>query len=156
MRFTLAAVGRPKDGALATAIQEYEGRAARYWPLVTVEVREERGSSAVSPALVREREGARLAERIPAGALRVACDPEGTMMTSPQFAKWLHERQEHARDVAFLIGGAHGLSDTLRTSADFRISLSQLTFPHELARLVLAEQLYRAQSVLNNHPYHRD
>ena len=155
MRMIVAAVGRPKDEALATAIQEYEGRAARYWPLDVVEVREERGGGGVTPALVKEREGERLSERIPPNASLVACEATGVAMTSEQFATWLQDRRERAQDIAFVLGGAHGLSDTLRASAGTRLSFSPLTFPHELARLVLAEQLYRAGTIIRGEPYHK-
>ena len=155
MRIIVAAVGRPKDEALAAAIREYEGRAARYWPLDVVEVREERGSNAVTPTMVKEREGERLRERILTTAALVACDAAGKTMTSEQFATWLQGRRERAQDVAFVIGGAHGLSDTLRMSVDSQLSLSPLTFPHELARLILAEQLYRAGTIIRGEPYHK-
>jgi 23S rRNA (pseudouridine1915-N3)-methyltransferase len=155
MRVIVAAVGRPKDEALAAAIREYEGRAARYWPLDVVEVREERGGGGVTPALVKEREGERLSEHIPPTASLVACDATGATMTSEQFAAWLQDRRERAQDIAFVLGGAHGLSDTLRASAGARLSFSPLTFPHELARLVLAEQLYRAGTIIRGEPYHK-
>ena len=155
MRFLLAAVGRPRDGALAAAIEEYETRAARYWPLSVAEVREERAAGGVSAETVVVREGERLAERAPLGAFRVVCDPDGRTMTSPQLAQWLQDLRERARDVAFFVGGAYGLSPQLVTSADARLSLSAFTFPHELARLVLAEQLYRAGTIVRGEPYHK-
>jgi 23S rRNA (pseudouridine1915-N3)-methyltransferase len=155
MRVIVAAVGRPKDGALAAAIQEYENRAARYWPLDVVEVREERGGGGVAASVVMEREGERLRERIPAGATVVACDAAGEAMKSPAFARWLQQQRERARDVAFVVGGAHGLAPALRDGATFRLSLSPMTFPHELARLMLAEQLYRAGTIVRGEPYHK-
>jgi len=155
MRVIVAAVGRPKDGALAAAIQEYEGRAARYWPLDVVEVREERGGGGMTPAHVMEREGERLRERVPAGAVLVVCDAEGRSMTSPQLAQWIQQQRERAQSVAFVIGGAHGIAPALRTEAALRLSLSAMTFPHELARLMLAEQLYRAGTIVRGEPYHK-
>lgn len=155
MRVIVTAVGRPKDGALAAAIQEYESRAARYWPLDVVEVREERGGGGVSAADVMKREGERLAERVPAGAVMVACDAAGESMASPAFARWMQQQRERARDVAFVVGGAHGLAPSLRESASMRLSLSSMTFPHELARLMLAEQLYRAGTIVRGEPYHK-
>jgi 23S rRNA (pseudouridine1915-N3)-methyltransferase len=76
-------------------------------------------------------------------------------MTSIQLSEWLQQQREKAQDIAFCIGGAHGLPDAFRSSATMRLSLSSLTFPHELARLVLAEQLYRAGTILRGEPYHK-
>jgi 23S rRNA (pseudouridine1915-N3)-methyltransferase len=158
VRITIAAVGRPKDQALAAAIREYETRAARYWPLDIVEVKAERADAGASPAnsvIVREREGARIRDRIGTAALMVACDASGRSMSSERFAEWLQSEREAAHDVAFLIGGAFGLDDRLRDGAGQKLSLAPWTLPHELARLVLAEQLYRAGTIIRGEPYHK-
>jgi 23S rRNA (pseudouridine1915-N3)-methyltransferase len=102
MRVILAVVGRPKAGALADAIQEYETRAARYWPLGVVEVREERGSAGVPPDLVKQREGERLLERLTEVPYIVACDVQGISMTSEQFADWMQTRRERAQPMVYL------------------------------------------------------
>lgn len=145
------AVGRPRNRDLAAAIADYEARAARYWPLRVVEVREERGGDA---AVVRSREGARLLEQ--AGEARlVACDEGGDALDSAAFAAFLQRERESAHDVAFVIGGAQGLADAVREAADRRLALAAWTLPHELARLVLAEQLYRAGTIVRREPYHK-
>jgi 23S rRNA (pseudouridine1915-N3)-methyltransferase len=154
MRITLLAVGRPRDEALAAAVEEYERRAARYWPLQVVEVREE-PARGVSPAQVSQREAERLMAKVPAGTLLVACDPGGTSMTSEAFADWLRDARDRAQSVALAIGGAFGLGDAVRGAARLRLSLAPWTLPHELARLVLAEQLYRAGTILRGEPYHK-
>jgi len=92
---------------------------------------------------------------VPAGTDIVACDVEGTAMTSDAFAQWLQRTRESARSVALLIGGAFGLSDDVRARARSRLSLAPWTMPHELARLVLAEQLYRAGTIVRGEPYHK-
>ena len=154
MRVVVVAVGKPREAALAAAITDYETRAARYWPLDVHEVREEpaRGASA---DLVREREGERLLAKAPSGGDIVACDVAGTAMTSDAFAQWLQRIRESARSVAFLIGGAYGLSESVRARSKTRLSLAPWTLPHELARLVLAEQLYRAGTIVRGEPYHK-
>lgn len=154
MRVMVAVVGKPKDSSLAGAIAGYERRAARHWPLQVVEVREgsERG---VSPDLVKQREGAQLRERIGELARAVVCDPGGRALDSVQFSAWLQAERESGRDFAFVIGGAHGLSDELRDGARMRLSLAPWTLPHDLARLVLAEQLYRAGTIVRGEPYHK-
>jgi 23S rRNA (pseudouridine1915-N3)-methyltransferase len=153
MRLVVAVVGRPRDPDLASAIRGYETRAARYWPLDVREVREESARRA-PPELVREREGERLMTAA-AGSRLIACDETGDSLTSQQFADWLQEAREHARDVTFVIGGAYGLAGSVRDRADRLLSLAPWTLPHDLARLVLAEQLYRAGTILRREPYHK-
>ncbi len=153
MRLTVAVVGKPRNAGLAAAIQEYETRAARYWPLDIREVREE-PARAASVDLVRAREGERLAAALGSAQL-VACDVDGDRMSSTQFSEWLQRARENARDVAFVIGGAYGLAPSLAARAAARLSLAPWTLPHELARLVLAEQLYRAGTIVRGEPYHK-
>ena len=153
MRLTVAAVGKPRNAAIAAAIHDYEARAARYWPLDVHEVREERSSSAGSKS-VRDREGDRILERIGSARL-VACDPAGKSYSSEEFADLLQGERERDRDMAFAIGGAFGLSDKVLANAAMKMSLAPWTLPHELARLVLAEQIYRAGSIIRGEPYHK-
>ena len=156
MKLIVAAVGRPRNAALAAAIAHYEERAARYWPLEIREVREEpaRGGAASQSSLVRDKEAERLRARVE-GATLVACDENGRRMTSAAFASYVQDARERARDVAFVIGGAFGLAESLLASAHLRLALAPWTLPHELARLVLAEQLYRAGTIVRGEPYHK-
>lgn len=150
----VAVVGKPRDRHLAAAITDYEVRAARYWPLEVVEVREASGRG-VAAADARTREGDRLLERLPTGAHLVACDERGERLTSAQVAALLVAERDRARDVAFVIGGAFGLSDDVRQRAARMIQMAPWTLPHEMARLVLAEQLYRAGTIVRGEPYHK-
>ena len=152
MRIVVAVVGKPRDPALAAAIREYETRAARYWPL---DVREVREISWRSHDQVRDREAERLADVIPAGAHVVACERDGRDMTSEEFAAWVQLRREDSRDLAFVIGGAFGLGELIQRMTVTKLSLAPWTLPHELARLVLAEQLYRAGTIVRREPYHK-
>jgi 23S rRNA (pseudouridine1915-N3)-methyltransferase len=154
MHFLVAVVGKPRDANLAGAIADYEARAARYWPLRIHAVREEPSRSS-APHVVREREGRRLLDAVPPGAQVVACDVSGRSRTSEQFARWLQDLRERAVDVSILIGGAYGLDETVKSRAAASISLAPWTLPHELARLVLAEQLYRAGTIIRGEPYHK-
>lgn len=154
MRFFVAVVGKPRDANLAGAIREYEARASRYWPLDIHEVREEPARSG-SADLVRGREGERLLDAIPPSAQVVACDLTGKAMTSEQFARWMQDLRERARDIALVIGGAFGLGDAVKGRASSSLALAPWTLPHELARLVLAEQLYRAGTITRGEPYHK-
>jgi 23S rRNA (pseudouridine1915-N3)-methyltransferase len=151
-RIVVVSVGRLGRDAVAAAVREYEARAARYWSLTAMEVRQEPARS-LSADEVRTREWTRLSD-----ALRtvgaddvVVCDERGAAMTSPAFASWLAER----RSVTFVIGGAFGLASAARSSASSVLSLAPWTLPHDVARLVLAEQLYRAGTIVRGEPYHK-
>ena len=151
MRVTIVAVGRPRNKAVAAAIDEYEKRAGRYWQLHVREIREERGSEG---AAVRRGEAARLADAVGAEPF-VACEEDGRTFSSEAFAAWLRTERDNARNVTFVLGGAFGLDPSLGAQARMRLSLAPWTLPHELARLVLSEQLYRAGSILRGEPYHK-
>jgi 23S rRNA (pseudouridine1915-N3)-methyltransferase len=152
VKFTIIAVGRVRDRALAAAVADYEARAARYWPLEVAEVREEtrRGGRDAM-----EREGERILARA-AGAVVVACDERGIALSSRDLSRWVQGLREAARDVALVIGGPDGLDASVRDAAARVLTLAPFTLPHELARLVLAEQLYRAGTIQRGEPYHRD
>jgi 23S rRNA (pseudouridine1915-N3)-methyltransferase len=154
MRVIIAVVGKPKDRHLAAAIDEYETRAARYWPLDVVEVREGSGRG-IDPELAKEREGAKLLERIPPAATVFVCDELGDRLTSAEFASVVAGSRDRARDVAFIIGGAFGVAPSVRARATRTMQLAPWTLPHEMARLVLAEQLYRAGTIMRGEPYHK-
>jgi 23S rRNA (pseudouridine1915-N3)-methyltransferase len=153
VRVTLAAVGRVRT-PFAEAAAEYAARAGRYWTLEVAEVREEPARGA-DVDTVRRREADRLLQRVPTGAQVVACDERGAAFTSDRFAAWLADRRDRALDVAFVVGGAYGLDASVRSVAGTVLTLAPWTLPHELARVVLLEQLYRAGTILRGEPYHK-
>ena len=155
MKVTLLVVG--KAGALvADGIAEFEKRAARYWTLEVVEVKEERARKGISDEQIRTAESARLMERVPHGAETIALTRDGKTWSSDQLAQYLQTLAVQGKaGVAFLIGGALGLSDAAIKSAHRTLSLSPMTLTHEMARLVLTEQLYRAGTILRGEPYHK-
>lgn len=156
MRLWILAVGR-SGRLLQPAIAEYEQRAARYWSLEVIEVKEERAGKGVSEEQVRAREGERLEERLPRGAhVIVLTRAGGDAFSSARLARHLSELATRASPgAAFVIGGAFGLARELLMRADLRMRLSAFTLTHDLARLVLAEQLYRAGTILRGEPYHK-
>jgi 23S rRNA (pseudouridine1915-N3)-methyltransferase len=154
MRLVVAVVGKARNPALGEAIRDYETRAARYWPLDVHEVREERASGNAIEK-VKDKEGERLAERIPDGAQTIACEQGGRAFDSAQFAELLKSAREDDRDIAFLIGGAFGLTTNVSSRATFKLALAPWTLPHEIARLVLVEQIYRAGTIVRGEPYHK-
>lgn len=153
---TVVTVGAPR-GPLADAIRAYEDRAGRYWKLRTVEVPAGTGGGRDDPEAVRRAEGERLRRAISAEAATVVLTRAGRGLTSRGLVRYLEARLERERrSVAFVVGGAYGVDSRVREDADFLLTLSPLTLPHDLARLVLAEQLYRAGTIRRGEPYHKE
>ncbi|MCC2646533.1 MAG: rlmH [Rickettsiaceae bacterium] len=94
-------------------------------------------------------------EKIRIGQVNIILEENGKEYTSPEFAKFLKKLEQSVKDINFIIGGAYGIGEKLREKADYTLSLSQMTFPHLFARVMLIEQIYRAQTILANHPYHK-
>ena len=152
MKLRLLWVGKTRAGWLRDGIDEYAGRLRRYVPLEIVEVKEEKG---LAPGEQRLREGERLARAIPPTAQLILLDERGEEPTSPELAAFIGKsRDSGVPELAFVIGGAYGFSDELRSRAHRLLALSRLTLTHEMARVVLLEQLYRGFTILNNEPYH--
>lgn len=154
MKVTILVVGRVR-GALQHAVEHYEERAGHYWKLDVVEVDAGAGGGRASPDEVRAAEAERLLARVAPGAQLTTLTRDGRALTSEKLARSLGEAALHAQDSCFVIGGAFGLDPTVVARAERRMSLGPLTLPHEMARLVLAEQLYRAGTILRNEPYHK-
>ncbi len=155
MKVMVLAVGGLR-GALAEVVADYETRAARAWKLEVREVPAGVRKGKGDPLRIMEEEARRLRALVPAGFERVALTRTGRAMDSVELAEYLEERAvRSAPGVAFLIGGAFGLSPELMAEAERTLSLSRMTLPHEIARLVLAEQLYRAGTILRGEPYHK-
>lgn len=146
MRVRILAVGTRMPEWVTTAYEDYTRR-------MRVGLRVDLEEIPVGRA--RADEEKRLLARVGDDYL-VALDERGKSLTTLQLAKWLGERQQDGRNLAFVIGGPDGHGPGLLARADLRWSLSALTFPHAMVRVILAEQLYRAHSVLQNHPYHRE
>jgi 23S rRNA (pseudouridine1915-N3)-methyltransferase len=151
VKLSLLAVGRLKDGPEKTLCDDYLRRLP--WPF---EMRELEVRKPMPAEKRQSEEGALLLGALPEGAQCVVLDEHGRTLTSPDLAALLgHWQDDGRRDVAFLIGGADGHADAVKARADLLLSFGRMTWPHMLARVMLTEQLYRAASILNNHPYHR-
>jgi 23S rRNA (pseudouridine1915-N3)-methyltransferase len=144
------AIGRQRQGPEADLFARYAARLRP--PLALTELPEGRGA----PVEVKRREAAALIGALPNGAFAVALDQDGAMPDSAALAGLLSQWQRLGRPICFLIGGTEGLDAAVLARADARLSLGRLTWPHYLARAMLAEQLFRAHSILTGHPYHRD
>ncbi len=155
MRVHLLAVGRMRSGPERVLVDDYvtrfdrTGRALGLGPLTEHEVEDKKGGG-------MEAEGELLARALPAGALLVTMDERGRVMSSPEFAQMLAKWRDGGRqDVAFVIGGADGIAPDLRARAEGSVSFGAMVWPHMLVRVMLAEQLYRAATILAGGPYHR-
>ena len=138
------------------AFAEYAKRMPRTARLDLVEVRPERRDEGRTPAQMLDLEAERIAAALPSRAKTVALDERGREFTSAALARWMVGKLEDGIDTAFLVGGPDGLAPSLKKNADTLMRLSAMTLPHGLARVLLAEQLYRAMSIVQGHPYHRE
>ena len=151
---TVAAVGRLRERHWQAAQDEYARRLGRYTNFQLVEVRDMVGK--VQPdAVAAAREGEQLLAAAPRGARLVLMTADGRQMDSPELAAWLQGQLEQYGALAFLIGGPVGFDQATAAAAHERLGLSRLTFPHELARVILLEQLYRAFTIWHGEPYHK-
>ena len=155
MRLIVAAVSaRPPDWVLA-GWSEYARRMPRELPLDLLEIRPEPRSTGKTAQAMMALEAARIEAQVPAACRRVVLDERGDAPTTQQLAERLAKWMASGGDVAFIIGGPDGLDPRIRQSAHETLRLSSLTLPHALVRVILAEALYRAASVIKGHPYHR-
>ena len=151
MKLVMACVGRTRSREMVSAAGEYLKRLRKYAAVRTVEIREERGREAAA----RRREGERAAALLREGDYLVLCDERGEEMSSRGLADFLAERERSGRGrTVFLVGGPFGVDVALRERADLALSMSRMTLPHELARLLLVEQIYRAFTILRGEQYH--
>ncbi len=138
MKIKLVAVGKLKKGYIREGVRDYVSRIKHYVPFETVETKEER-----------------IMQFLKENRPNVLLDRKGKMMSSEEFSEFVENFMLNGKDLSFFIGGAEGFSDEERQSADFMISFSEMTFPHELARLMLAEQIYRALTIIRGEKYHK-
>jgi 23S rRNA (pseudouridine1915-N3)-methyltransferase len=155
MRFLVVAVGVRMPRWVDEAFAEYARRMPRGMKMELEEIRPEPRESGKTAAQLLAAEAARIERALPKGCLRVALDERGREFGTMQFARWLEAKKQDGRDIAFLIGGPDGLAPGLKSGAELQ-RLSAMTLPHGLARVLLAEQLYRALSIIAGHPYHRE
>jgi 23S rRNA (pseudouridine1915-N3)-methyltransferase len=154
LQITILMAGKTREGFIRAGLAFYQKRLQPFLSLTLKSVREEKEPSGLTPEIIKAREGERLRSQIPPRSRLVALDPQGKQFTTEEFAAWLALQEEDARPLTFLIGGHLGLDAALLHEAHDRLALSRLTLTHELSRLVLLEQLYRAMTIKSGHPYH--
>jgi 23S rRNA (pseudouridine1915-N3)-methyltransferase len=156
MRLRVIAVGTRMPAWVRSACDDYLTRLGPELRVSLVEIEAAARTQASTPARAIAAEAKRLLAALRPAEHVVALDEHGSQLSTRELAGWLKSRMQEGQDVAFLIGGPDGLSPEVLGRSHFRWSLSRLTLPHAMVRVVLAEQLYRAHSILANHPYHRD
>lgn len=156
MKFFILAVGNKMPEWINAGFNEYVKRMPREAKIELIELKPESRTSGKTIAQIMEAEAQRILAALPPTAFRIALDERGitpdTRQLSTSMQRWLGE----GYDVAFIIGGADGLHPSVKQAAQQQMALSALTLPHGMVRVLLAEQLYRAHSLLSNHPYHRE
>lgn len=156
MKLLIVSVGHKMPGWIATGFNEYAKRMPREAKLELLELKPEPRSSGKTTEQIIEAEAQRILAALPPHCLRIALDERGAQPTTRQLATQMQDWMREGMDVAFIIGGADGLHPSVKQGAQRLMALSALTLPHALVRVLLAEQLYRAYSLMHNHPYHRE
>ena len=159
MQITLLTVGKIKEKYFKEAIEEYSKRLSRYCRLNIIEVEDEKTPDGASDKFcnqIMSREGERLTNHIPEGAYVIALAIEGKKYDSVDFSEKINSLAVNGKsNIVFIIGGSLGIASEIKKRADELISFSDMTFPHQLMRVILLEQVYRAYRIMNNEPYHK-
>ncbi|HVR44889.1 MAG TPA: 23S rRNA (pseudouridine(1915)-N(3))-methyltransferase RlmH [Thermoanaerobaculia bacterium] len=156
MKFRFIWIRSHAEPEFGDAIETYAGRIRHFYPVERVELAPERGRKSNSDAATRKAESARLLGAIPKQGLTVVLDERGELIDSLKFARWLERATiDHPHGVNFVMGGDVGLGEEVRKRGDKVLALSPMTLPHQLARVVLLEQVYRACTLIRNLPYHK-
>lgn len=159
MKITLVTVGKIKEKYLKDAVAEYSKRLSRYCKLEIVEVADEKtldGASEAAENQIRQKEGERISKYLREDAYVIALAIDGEMLSSEKFSEKIERLGiSGVSHIIFVIGGSIGLDKELLKKADYRLSFSRMTFPHQLMRVILLEQIYRGYRILSNEPYHK-
>ncbi|MDR2928836.1 MAG: 23S rRNA (pseudouridine(1915)-N(3))-methyltransferase RlmH [Cytophagaceae bacterium] len=157
MKTNLVIVNRTDDGWLSAGVNEYLARIGRYIPFSTTLIDDIKKAKSFSESQIKEKEGDAILKKIAVSDAVVLMDERGTRFSSRGFAQFMEKQMGSGiKNLFFVIGGAYGFSDEMYRRANYKISLSDMTFPHQMVRLIFAEQLYRALTIINNEPYHHD
>lgn len=160
MKLRIVVVGHKPPDWVAAGFEDYSRRMPREARIELAEIkpaaRSRQAQSAASIAQILASEKARILAAVPADSVKIALDERGKSLSTADLARKLAGWMQLGRDVSFMVGSADGLDPNLKKDADLLLSLSAMTLPHAMVRVMLAEQLYRAVSLLQNHPYHRE
>lgn len=159
MKISILCVGKVKEKFYRDAIDEFTKRLSRYCKLEIIEVADEKTpdqASDVEVKQIKDKEGERLLKNIKDDAYVITLEIEGKMLDSEELSRKINQIGVSGKGhIIFIIGGSLGLSDEIKNRADYKLSFSKMTFPHQLMRVILLEQVYRAYRIMNNEPYHK-
>ncbi|HSC80360.1 MAG TPA: 23S rRNA (pseudouridine(1915)-N(3))-methyltransferase RlmH [Chitinolyticbacter sp.] len=156
MKLIIIAVGHKMPDWIAAGFTEYQKRLPREFALTLIELKPDKRAGSKTPQQVMQEEAERILAAVPQGARVLALDERGANWTTMRLAEAMKTWHADGRDTVFIIGGTDGLAPGVKQRADQLLQLSAMTLPHGMVRVLLAEQLYRAYSILHNHPYHRE
>lgn len=160
MNIEIIAVGKLKEKYLKSAIEEYTKRLSIYTKLKITEIPDEQAPENLSEKdleIIKDKEGDKILQKIKPESFVITLEILGKQVYSEDFAKYLEDEMKEGfgRDLVFIIGGSNGLSKEVSKRSNYKLSFSKMTFPHQLMRIILVEQIYRAFRIINNHPYHK-
>lgn len=156
MRITLLVVGKTTDARLQTLIDDYQQRLGHYVPFELTVIPDLRNAKSLTEAQIKEQEGAEIIKRLTPAMDVILLDEHGAERRSIEYAEWLQKKMGSGRDMTFVIGGPYGFSEAVYQRADGQMSLSRMTFSHQMVRLFFVEQLYRVMTILRHEPYHHE
>lgn len=149
-------VGKLKEKYIINGAEDFIKRIKKYTNLSIIEIKDEKIGNKADCNFIKLNEGIRLKKTMPQGSYQVALDERGKLFSSIDFSKWLYDTLLfQGKDLTFIIGGALGLSSEIIKEANLVLSLSKMTFPHQIVRLLLLEQIYRGFTIINKEPYHK-
>ena len=156
MKTILLQVGKTTNKHIVACINDYVERIGHYMPFSVITIPELKNTKSLNEQQQKEREGELILNNIQTGDVVVLLDEHGQEMRSVEFARWIEKKQQAARRLLFVIGGPYGFSPSVYQRADEQISLSKMTFSHQMVRLVFTEQLYRGCTIIRGEPYHHE
>lgn len=156
MKITLLVVGKTTDSHIEALIQEYQKRLTHYLPFTLQVIPELKNTKALTSEQQKQAEGELILRTITPATDLILLDEHGKEYRSIEFADYIQKRMSSGRDVVFVVGGPYGFSETVYQRANGKISLSKMTFSHQMVRLFFVEQIYRAMTILRGEPYHHE
>ena len=156
MRITLLVVGKTTDVHIETLIQEYQKRLTHYIPFALQVIPELKNTKALTPEQQKQAEGELILRALTAATDLILLDEHGKEFRSIEFSDYLQKKMSAGRDVVFVVGGPYGFSDAVYQRSNGKISLSKMTFSHQMVRLFFVEQVYRSMTILRGEPYHHE
>jgi len=156
VKITLLTVGKTEVDWVRKGLDLYSARLPHYAKFSLEEIPDVKNAATLPKVDLKKKEGEKILEKVKSSDFMVVLDEHGREFRSVEFAKWMEDKMNVGRDMVFVVGGAFGFSDEVYSRADFKMSLSQMTFSHQMVRVLFAEQIYRAFTIIKGEPYHNE